>query len=162
MKEENQLQRNLRNFLQRWKTYYILIVVVATWLKQSVKIRRLVYPKRMNFTLCKKWRSVSPDLQLVTQSNLTLCDPMGCSPPGSSVHGFSRQEFPSPGDLPNAGTESKFSTPVPDTTLPIKLSIFLLISQIFLEWLERAIPCSKHLRHNSKQNKNHCPLRAMP
>ena len=37
----------------------------------------------------------------------TLCDPMDCSPPGSSVHGFSRQEywsglpFPSPGDLPN-------------------------------------------------------------
>ena len=37
----------------------------------------------------------------------TLCDPMDCSPPGSSVHGFSRQEywsgFPSPGDLPNPG-----------------------------------------------------------
>ena len=38
------------------------------------------------------------------QSRLTLC-----SPPGSSVHGFSRQEywsglpFPSPGDLPNPG-----------------------------------------------------------
>jgi len=34
---------------------------------------------------------------------------MDCSPPGSSVHGFSRQEywsglpFPSPGDLPNSG-----------------------------------------------------------
>ena len=24
---------------------------------------------------------------LVAQSCLTLCDPMGCSPPGSSVHG---------------------------------------------------------------------------
>ena len=38
---------------------------------------------------------------------LTLCDPMDCSPPGSSIHGFSRQEswsklpLPSPGDLPN-------------------------------------------------------------
>ena len=29
---------------------------------------------------------------LVIQLHLTLCDPMGCSPPGSSVHGFSRQE----------------------------------------------------------------------
>ena len=44
---------------------------------------------------------------LVTQSRPTLCDPMICSPPGSSVHGFSRREyqsgqpFPSPGDLPN-------------------------------------------------------------
>ena len=25
---------------------------------------------------------------LVNQSCLTLCDPIGCSPPGSSVHGF--------------------------------------------------------------------------
>ena len=25
---------------------------------------------------------------LVTQSYLTLCDPMDCSPPGSSVHGI--------------------------------------------------------------------------
>ena len=25
---------------------------------------------------------------LVTQSYLTLCDPMNCSPPGSSVHGI--------------------------------------------------------------------------
>ena len=47
----------------------------------------------------------------VTQSCSTLCDPMDCSPPGSSVHGFSRQEywsglpFPSPGDLPNPGIE---------------------------------------------------------
>ena len=29
----------------------------------------------------------------VTQLCLTLCDPMNCSPPGSSVHGFSKQEF---------------------------------------------------------------------
>ena len=27
-------------------------------------------------------------LELVTESCLTLCDPMGCSPPGSSVHGI--------------------------------------------------------------------------
>ena len=43
----------------------------------------------------------------VTQLHLTLSDPMDCSPPGSSVHGFSKQEywsglpFPSPEDLPN-------------------------------------------------------------
>ena len=46
---------------------------------------------------------------LVTQSCPTLCDPMDCSPPGSTVHGFSRQEywsgfpFPIPGDIPNPG-----------------------------------------------------------
>ena len=45
----------------------------------------------------------------VAQSCPTLCDLMDCSPPGSSVHGFPRQEysnglvFPPPGDLPNPG-----------------------------------------------------------
>ena len=44
------------------------------------------------------------------QSRLTLCD-LDCSPPGSSVHGFSRQEywsglpFPPLEDLPNPGIE---------------------------------------------------------
>ena len=45
----------------------------------------------------------------VAQSWLTLCDPMDCSLPGSSVHGIFQQEywsglpFPSPGDLPDPG-----------------------------------------------------------
>ena len=40
---------------------------------------------------------------------LTLCDPMDCSPPGSSVHGISQARilewlpFPPPGDLPDPG-----------------------------------------------------------
>ena len=48
---------------------------------------------------------------VVIQSCPTLCDPMDCSSPGSSVHKFSRQRywsglpFPSPGDLPNPGIE---------------------------------------------------------
>ena len=49
----------------------------------------------------------------VAQSCPTLCDPMDCSLPGSSLlrTGFSRQEhwsglpFPSPGHLPNPGIE---------------------------------------------------------
>ena len=50
------------------------------------------------------------------QSCLTLCDPMDCSPPGSLSMGFSGQEywsglpFPSPGDVPNPGTEPASST----------------------------------------------------
>ena len=51
----------------------------------------------------------------VAQSCLSLCEPIDCSPPGSSVSmGFSRQEywsglpFPSPGDLPNPGIEPRF------------------------------------------------------
>ena len=45
---------------------------------------------------------------LVTESFLSLCDQMHCSPPGSSVHGISQARrvewpFPSPGDLPAQG-----------------------------------------------------------
>ena len=46
---------------------------------------------------------------IVTKSSLTLCDIMNSSPPGSSIHGFPRQEYwselplPAPGDLPDQG-----------------------------------------------------------
>ena len=45
------------------------------------------------------------------QSCLTLCNPIGCSQSGSSVHGFSRQDYqsglpcPPPRDLPDSGIE---------------------------------------------------------
>ena len=48
---------------------------------------------------------------LVAQSYLTLCDPITYSPPRSSVHGVLQARIlewvtiPSPGDLPNPGTE---------------------------------------------------------
>ena len=48
---------------------------------------------------------------LLLQSCPILCDPVDCSLPGSSVHGFSRQEYwsglpcPPPGDLPEPGME---------------------------------------------------------
>ena len=47
----------------------------------------------------------------VALSCQTLCDPMDCSPPGSSIHGISQARvlewlpFPSPGDLPDPGIE---------------------------------------------------------
>ena len=53
-----------------------------------------------------KWSEVK-----ITQSCLTLCDPMDHSLPGSSVHGIlqarilSGLPLPSPEDLPNPGTE---------------------------------------------------------
>ena len=46
------------------------------------------------------------------QSCLTLCNPMDCSLPGSSVHGIPRPEYwlglpcPPPGDLPDPGIEA--------------------------------------------------------
>ena len=48
---------------------------------------------------------------LATKLCPTLCDPMDCSLPGSSVHGFSRKgywsglPFPSPGDFPDPGVK---------------------------------------------------------
>ena len=54
---------------------------------------------------------VIPRLCMHAQSCPALCDPLDCNPPGSSVHGVSRQKywselpFPSPGDLPHPGTE---------------------------------------------------------
>ena len=49
---------------------------------------------------------------LVAQSSLTLCNSMGCSPPGSSVHGILQARilelpFPSPGDFPEPGIEPR-------------------------------------------------------
>ena len=46
---------------------------------------------------------------LVAQSCSTLCDPMDCSPSGSSTHGTLQARIlewvPSPGDLPDPGIE---------------------------------------------------------
>ena len=58
------------------------------------------------FYLCEKCMHAK-----LLQSCPTLCDPMDCSPPGSSVHGILQARilgglpFPPPGDLPSAGTE---------------------------------------------------------
>ena len=47
------------------------------------------------------------------QSCVTFCGPVDCSPPSSSIQGFSRQEYWSgllclpPWDLPNPGIEPK-------------------------------------------------------
>ena len=57
------------------------------------------------------------------QSCPVLCNPMDRSPPGSSVHGFSRQEhwsgllFLLPGDLPDSGIERGFPAQQADSLL---------------------------------------------
>ena len=65
------------------------------------------------FQLCIKSMRLFCDPECVCAKSLqscpTLCDPMDCSPPGPSAHGFSRQKYwsglpcPSPGNLPNPG-----------------------------------------------------------
>ena len=59
-------------------------------------------------------REIPPTVKvLVTQSCLTLCNPMDCSPPGSSVHGilqakiWSWYPFLSPGDLSSPGIKPR-------------------------------------------------------
>ena len=55
---------------------------------------------------------------LVSQSCPTLCDPMDCSPPGSSVRGILQARilewvglsFPSPENLPDPGIEPRSPT----------------------------------------------------
>ena len=55
-------------------------------------------------------------LCLVAQLCLTLCHPIDCSMPGSSMWGFSRQEYwrglpcPLPRDLPNPGIKPRSPT----------------------------------------------------
>ena len=52
-------------------------------------------------------------MSCVLGNHVQLCGPVGCSSPGSSVLGFSRQEywsglpFPPPGDLPDLMIEPK-------------------------------------------------------
>ena len=54
---------------------------------------------------------VLSEVVLGAQSCLTLCDPMDCSPPGSSVHGVLQAriqewvDFPSPGLFPAQGLD---------------------------------------------------------
>jgi len=84
-------------------------------------------------------------LCLVTQLCPTLCNPMDCSPPGSSVHGgFSRQEYWSglpcpPGDLPNPGMELGSSALQVDS-LPAELSgkpvcVCVCVFYSFIYWV---------------------------
>ena len=72
------------------------------------------------------WVSQSCQFSWVSQSCPTLCNPMDCSPPGSSVHEISQARilelpFPSPGDLPGPGTEpaSPVSPTLQTDSLPL-------------------------------------------
>ena len=63
------------------------------------------------FTTSASWEAYTV-LHLVAQSCPTLCNPVDCSPSGSSVHGDTpgkntRVGCPPPGDLPNPGIESR-------------------------------------------------------
>ena len=86
---------------------------------------------------------------LVTQFCLTLCDPMDCSLPGSSVHRILQAKilewvvFPSPGHLPNPGIEpglsciaSRFFTiwVTKESTVPKKVKYKFIIAFFKALW----------------------------
>ena len=81
-----------------WMSLTIYDVCSSGLCKRVEAGRCPVFPKRCYFNSCC----------LVIKSCL-FCDPMDCSPPGSSVHGISQARilkwlpFPSPGDLPDPG-----------------------------------------------------------
>ena len=76
----------------------------ALWESNSCPLQVHLLPSNMSSAVCV----------LCAQSRPTLCNPMDCSLPGSSVHGIfpARQEycnrlsFPPPGDLSNPGIET--------------------------------------------------------
>ena len=89
---------------------------------------------------------------LCTQLQLTLCNPINCSPSSSSVHGISQQEywsglpFPLLGDLPHLGTEpvscmagSSFSVEslIKPLQVPYNNKIFLI--SLSVPWITAAI-----------------------
>ena len=86
------------------------------WGHSGGSIPPLRMPSLLPHDLCHEW-NVSLQLPatilcccLAAKSYLTLCDPMDCSPPGSSVHGILQARvlewvFLSPGDLPDPGME---------------------------------------------------------
>ena len=98
---------------------------------------------------------------LVAQPCPTLCDPIDCSLPGSSVHGISQARvlergchFPTPGDLPDPEIEptssalvGKFSTAEPPgkSLTPSTWAVFL-----FYDWKSHVksyiIPCKVYLK----------------
>ena len=112
-----------------WQTHFLLAEKLGVWWRGGAVTAN---------TLSTQAASVSCMCVyvLITQSCPTHCDPIDCSPPGSSVHGILQARileypFPSPGDLsdpdikirsPTLQTESLPSGP-PGKLLLVKLGL---------------------------------------
>ena len=81
----------------------VILLYIALQFSQYHSLKRLSFPHCIFCLFCYRLCVV------VTQSYLILPKPMDCSPPGFSVHGFSRQEcwskllWPPPEDLLDPG-----------------------------------------------------------
>ena len=96
-----------RGSIPGWETK---ILHAAQWGQKGERVRQLILLPELSglfffFTIFLSHCCCC----LVTKSGTTLCNPMNCSPPGSSFHGISHARilelvpFPSLGDLPNSG-----------------------------------------------------------
>ena len=97
---------------------WIYCVVLTSAL--SAKINKMInFSKQFSYSYTYIYESESE----VTQLCVTLCNPMDCSPPGSSVHGILQARIlewvaiSSPGNLPNPGIEFRSPTMQADSLL---------------------------------------------
>ena len=66
----------------------ILNKILAIRIQQHIK-KKIIQRDQCCTSFCRTTKQISHVVCLVTQSCLTLCHPMDCSPPGFSVHGDS-------------------------------------------------------------------------
>ena len=59
----------------------------ACWQHQEMQLKEVEIAKHIKKN-CEQIINISESESEVTQSSPTLCDPVDCSPPGSSVHGI--------------------------------------------------------------------------
>ena len=78
--------------------------------KSWTQLRHLILSLSLSWEVLVGWMHESS----VSQSRPTLCDPMVCSLPGPSLHGFSRHKYwsglpcPPPGECSNPGMNLSF------------------------------------------------------
>ena len=83
-------------------------------------------------------------------SRVQLCDPMNCSPPGSSVHGILQQKYwrgvpsPSPGYLPSPGIEPCRQTLLPSEENQDHLRSSRVGKSSLLQWSKSRLASRLH------------------
>ena len=93
-----------------WSTKYLVSTLNRYYGSLLGAVRYIVWFNNQNNKSTYK-------LAICVQSCLTLCNPIDCSPPGSSLHGIVQQEYWSvlscipPGYLPDPGTEPTSPAP---------------------------------------------------
>ena len=136
----------------------------------------LLWPSLSSLVICTVLTAVR------AQAYMTLCDPMDCSPPGSTIQGILQARIlewvPPPGDLPGPGSEPmSFASPAlaggfftaeprKPCLLLVKLhcalfsyiSVLLPLAKPPGKWLPFVLCCSIGYTVVPEQIENTCPL----